>query len=44
MVQVQHEPMAVAAENVAKAKAVVLLADTIVIEEEVVAADAEGET
>lgn len=36
--------MAVAAENVAKANVVVLLADAIVIEKEVVAVDAEGET
>lgn len=44
MVQVQHEPQVVVAEIVAKAKVVALLADTIVTEEEVVAADAEEGT
>lgn len=43
VVQVQDEPTVVAAENVVKVKVVMLLAYTIMLEEEVVAADADGE-
>lgn len=43
-VQVQNESMVTAAENVAKTKAVLLLADAIVLEEEFVATKTKGET